>query len=588
MSNQHEWNIVKYLSVIFHANNYPMSKTKLRSIAKGIFNDEQVVLDILQEFKWSGDLYWLNSNGLLSVHNVSDAIYKTLLNWEKSSYVWALCLLYNSPDNKTLFYELLKKNSTQKRRNILSEFIKEEILNVKENKYIKNNGYLNARLNTFSDYHRLSNHFSPFEANACLGKLLSVNRELKCIPWNEMIEFLPHNFLKFLYNFNCSFYKKPINYYLKQIRPTSSDDFISLAILNAINTINENERKDKNLNGFKQIFFAIRKLPKERMFYWYGLILSNMEYCLIKTDDIPLIFDNMAQKELLNILKKSKINVIYIESLKRGLDTTSRHCYLKHFIVYQDLIRTNENLAIKLAKEILADYTKKVNSQDNYNLCIHSRHETEYCNAVIHALKFLSWKKKVNIYKVIDKWYSAVHLNKEEFGFNYSKLIEQKNKTLHLFVVALFALENLKHKKIAIDEKYLNRLLKMYFDYINNFIEQFDQQEWFSITNILNLQIIKGTGYIDDEIKHIYNSSNPNFELLSFLLNKNNKYEKHQYVIEFIEDFFQKYNQYWDIHKYETWLRIWTNLNNQKNINICLDKLPEWQRREYLKNDVKN
>ena len=145
MNSQHELNIVKFLSIIFNANTYPMPEVKIQCIAKGIFKDDLYVDKILKEFAWSDKRYYINSLDILSVHNVSQSIYKTLLNWDKSDYVWSLCTLYNSTDNKTLFYNLLKKNCTPKRKAILSQYIKQEVTTAKENKYAEE-GYAEIEL----------------------------------------------------------------------------------------------------------------------------------------------------------------------------------------------------------------------------------------------------------------------------------------------------------------------------------------------------------------------------------------------------------------------------------------------------------
>lgn len=87
MNKQYEINIVKFLSIIFSANNYPMPETKIKCLAKSIFKDDLYVDKILKEFAWSDKRYYINSLDILSVQNVSNAIYKTILKWDKSYYV---------------------------------------------------------------------------------------------------------------------------------------------------------------------------------------------------------------------------------------------------------------------------------------------------------------------------------------------------------------------------------------------------------------------------------------------------------------------------------------------------------------------
>ena len=581
MNNQYRINIVKFLSIIFSANKYPMPETKIKCLAKSIFKDDLYVDKILKEFAWSDKRYYINSLDILSVQNVSNAIYKTILKWDKSYYVWSLCILYNSTDDKTLFYNLLKKNCTPKRKSILSQYIKQEIITVKKNKYAEE-GYAEIELNKFIDYHHLLNYFRPYAYNSCLSRLFSINRELNCFSWSEMVEMLPSNFLRFLCDFSYHFYKMPINYYLKQINSISSDALISLAILNTIYVIDRYKDRNKIRKGFKQIFKAIQKLQNEKMFYWYGIILSNMEYCTTKVGDTPQIFEKVSKKELFTLLKNNPLSNKKLRALENGLDTTSRHCYFKYFIIFQKFAKTDKQLAIRLAQEVLTNYTNKIKSKQTHNLSFFSKHENDYCNTVISALFYLTTENEFDIYKFLKKLFSYISVDIEDFEFSYSNLLDKKDKALHLFTVALFTLECLKTKKRAIKEKYMNTLIHQYFHYINNFYHHFCKQEWFSLSNILNLKTVKKSNYIDEEIEQLYNSANPNFEVLAFLLSKRPNNREHQLIFSFIENYFNKYHQYWDTHEFEKWLKIWSWLDNQANIKVCILKMPKWKRQEYI------
>ncbi len=582
MNKQTKMDIVKFLSVVFNANNYPLPEKKINSIAKGVFKDDKFVSDILKEFVWSSEKYWINSINILTPDNVINAIYGSIQEWSCSDNIWSLCILYNSQDDKCKFYDLLKRKCTRKHKNIFINYIKQAITNVKENKYA-DDGYKDAKFNSFIDYQHLLNYFRPFVGNACLGKLFSINRELDCIAWNEIIELLPHNFLKFLCNFHYHFYKKSIDYYLKQINKNSSDELVSLAILNTISLINRCNDKKYIKTVFKLIFKALQILPPRRCFYWYGIILSNMEYCIARVGDTPTIFEDIAQKELLKLIKDIRANSPCISSLKLGLKNTSRDCYFKYFIVFQKLIKYNKALALKLAKEIVTDYKSKVKSKDKYNLSLHSKQENDYCNAVISALLFLTQEKKINIYSFLNSLFKTVNIDKEDFNYSYSNLLDTKDKTLHIYTVALFVLQCLKIKRVNIKEKYLTQLIKDYFSYLHNFTTHFEQQEWFSLSNILGLEIVNKNTYINNEISYLYNSDNPNFEILSFLLSKKSNYPDYYKVYNFIYQYFQRYNIYWDVHEIEKWFEIWKRLKNIENINICLAKLPKWKQDEYYK-----
>ena len=108
-----------------------------------------------------------------------------------------------------------------------------------------------------------------------------------------------------------------------------------------------------------------------------------------------------------------------------------------------------------------------------YNLCFHSKHENDYCNAAISALLFLTQEKKINIYNFFNSLFKMVNVDKEDFNYSYSKLLDNKNKTLHIYIVALFVLQFLKSKRVNIKEKYVTQLIKKYFLYLHKFYYTF-------------------------------------------------------------------------------------------------------------------
>ena len=581
MNKQYSKNIVKFLSIIFNANYYPMQKKKIKDIAQGIFKDSKIVINILNEFVWFDEKYYIDSMKIFTVKNVANAIKKTMPEWENSSYIWSLCILYSSAKDKCLFYKSLKTKMNIKSKKYIANSILNEINNLDKNKYAEK-GY-NIRLNSFIDYKHLLNYYRPHISNLCINKLFSINRELNFISWGNIIELLPDNFLKFLCNFQYYFYKKPKKYYVKQVNKTSSDSLVSLAILNIL-YLGNNQRVDNNITiVFKQIFELLQKLSKKRCFYWYGLILSNMEYCVPNNTDIYREFEKVASKELLNLVKKSRLRKEYVSELIIGLNSTSRCCYLKHFIIFKEFIKYDKKLAIKIAKYVIADYKNKILSKDTYDFCFYSKQEEDYCNTVINAVSFLVLENKLNIYKFFNSLLSSVYVDKEDFDYCYSKLLNNKIKTLHIFIVAFFVFQIMKIKKFNIDEQYIYKLIKKYFFYLHNFIAHLDKQEWLSLSNILSLEIVISSPYIDEEIDYLYMHNNLNFEFLSFLLSKKINYKNYPDIYNFINNYFHRYNTYWDSYKIERWLKIWTWLKNMDNTNICLNRLPEWKQSEYFK-----
>ena len=66
------------------------------------------------------------------------------------------------------------------------------------------------------------------------------------------------------------------------------------------------------------------------------------------------------------------------------------------------------------------------------------------------ALLFLTQEKKINIYNFFNSLFKMVNVDKEDFNYSYSKLLDNKNKTLHIYIVALFVLQFLKSKRVNI------------------------------------------------------------------------------------------------------------------------------------------
>lgn len=574
-----DFNIIKFLSIVFNANLYPMRKDKIKQTAKNIFKDEKIAENIINELAWADDKYWLNSLNTLSVENVIKAVKNTFLKWQDSKYIYALCVLYNSNEDKCLFYKKLRPIFNNKKKAILAGYIKQEISKIEQNKYVKEE-YINVKLDEFIDYERLLSYFRPGAYNSCLSRLFSINRELNCISWHQIIEILPNNLLKFICNFSYHFYKKSIVYYLKQIQKNSSDAIISLAILNTILNLSRNNDNKMFRKAFNKIFDAINILPNKRKFYWYGILLSNMEYCIARNGEVPIIFEKVGKNKLIKLLSCQNAHK-YINYLKKGLKNSSRGCYYKYLIVFMQLSKMNKDLAIKLAKEILMDYTEKLKSSESHNLCFFTKHENDYCNAVIDTLLYLLFENNLDIYKFLKKMFSYIHIDMDDFEYSYSNLLDKKDKIIHLHMVALFTLECMKRKGLKLNQRYVNKIIKEYFNFLNNFLSHFENQEWHSLSNIVNLKIVNDSKYLDDEIEYIYNNDNPNFEVLAFLLSKRKNFKQNTKIYGFIDEFFQKYNQFWDNYKYENWLKIWVWLRNDQNIKNCLSKFSKSKQDEY-------
>jgi len=576
-SNLGDIQIVKFLSVIFNPNNYPMSKKKLESVAKGIFKHSNLAKNILGNFSFSSEKYFIEQNSFFNPEMVVASIKNTVQKWDKPEYVFAFSLIYNGSEDKKRFNELIKSCKVLKNNQTAKKYFKAAISKVKPEKYVDNRSHLDLEsisIFDFCDYERFYNFYSPFEYSSTVMKLFSSMQALSYYTWAEIIDFLPHKFLKILYNSNFFFFGNTASFFLKQVNENSSDEVISFAILNIISRIND-QRKTGSIND---IFKIIKILPTKKRFYWLGLLISNAEYML--NNSLREKFDKKAKNILIEELSKIKTHKNALEQLKKGLKKTPRNCHIKCFSCFRNFQNENKKLAIRLAKEIFEDYNEKINSEDNYGLLIHTNKEVEYCNAIIDTILYLYTENKINIYNIFRKWNKKIFIDKEDFGYSYSNQINLKNKAFHLFVVELLVFESLKLQEKVIDEIYLKSLINTYIDWINDFSYHLDAMENFSINNIFKLNILKE--YLQGEINYIYNLKNPEFKFLATLV-RFDKNGNNDSIVKFMEDYFDKYSVYWDFHKTENWIEIWHILGNIEKINQCLPRLPEWKQREYKK-----
>ena len=71
-----------------------------------------------------------------------------------------------------------------------------------------------------------------------------INNKLKILNiynWAEMIDLLPHKFLKLIFNADFFFFENNANLFLKLLDKNSSEDVISFALLNIISNINPSD-----------------------------------------------------------------------------------------------------------------------------------------------------------------------------------------------------------------------------------------------------------------------------------------------------------------------------------------------------------
>lgn len=569
--------IIKYLSIIFNPNNYPLNKEKLLQITEGIFKEEQLCEEVFGVFCFSDEDYYIEQNSILSPAILDKAIKNTLELWSKYSYVFVFSAKYNSSEEGNVFNQVIQKYKKSLHKEKLKEYFKTAILNIKTENYLREKSRLDLESidkGDFRDVWRFYNYYSPYEYNRCLAKLFSSIKILDYFSWGEFVEFLPRKFLKLIYNADDYFSRGSSSSFLKAVASDSSDYLISLALINTIQKINGKRTRI----SLKPIFNIIEELEEERQFYWLGLLISNIEYNLNKDlrDDFYKKAKQMLKDKLLNL----PVHDNALDELIKGLRHTSRDCHLCCLSIFNEIKVLNKDLAIKMAKEVLNDYDKKISCEDNHNLCMCSEKEVEYCNAVIQSIIFLNNEAQVDINKTLNQWLKDVLISKDTFNYSASLRIQTQDKALHLFMVVFCVLESIqKNNSSTIKVQFINEIINAYLDYLNDFSYYSNNQIWLSVENIFKWKIMED--FIDVQLQKEYNSTTPNFKLLAHLLSLSKK--KNKQIKEFIYSYFKKYHLYWDMHKIEDWLFIWQKLQDREKLELCISKFPDCRQRELAK-----
>ena len=581
MQDNQNIKIIKFLSIIFNPNNYPMSIGKIQNIAQGLFCDNALVENILNEFELSDRKYYIKENSYFSPPKIIGIIKHTIQSWNKSEYLNILCLNYNTSKDYELFNKLLKRNKAIFRTIKIKKYLKDLIINLKKKKYLAENSNLDLKaINNLNNFHDIElnfyNHRYLYECNSCLNNFILRVKLLEIYSWKQLIDYFPHKLLKLIFNSDDYFFviSNP-KFYIKQLNTKSSKDVISFAFLNIFQYIN---KKNSNI---KFLFNALDKLSYKNRFYYFGLLVANSEYALNK--DLYNDFEHRAEKYLIKIIPKIMTNKKYLNVLKLGLKNTSRNC---HFKILTSVIvkykKTNSKLAKLLAKELLLNYEEKIYSNNNYELVVYTNKECKYVDAIIAAIIYLFEQNQINIYKLFKKWNKSFNINQETFSYSYSSNIELKNKVFNVFVVELLVFEILINNKYKIKYTYLKDLIETYIKWINMFYNHLDIMENYSIYNIFKLKILKS--YVKNEISYLCELSEPNFTFIAMLISLSNDNNSEYKLL--IDEYFNKYNEYWDNYKIKEWLNIWVLLKNIGKINQCLDKFPKWEKEELI-NQIK-
>jgi len=151
-----------------------------------------------------------------------------------------------------------------------------------------------------------------------------------------------------------------------------------------------------------------------------------------------------------------------------------------------------------------------------------------------------------------------------------------------------YCIETLQKTRNKIDEKSINKYFDQFIEYINLHTWYADDSLKKTIDAIFKLDIMINNNIIFKEIEILINMPIPPFSLLAILVSKVPESEKAKQAKSFIENYYNKYNNYWKqssisykLKLYEEWLNIAIYIKNKDIAIECLNNLPNYKKEEY-------
>lgn len=590
---------VKFISIIYNPKKYPLPKKKIVQILMGLFKNKNDRKLIFTNFTFSSKHYYINNvNGVFEPIKLSKIISNAIIKAKKPNEIWAFSIDYNDFDDKDAFInETSKFINTSTEKGQFTNFLVEEINKLKQPIIHKANYYdLNNLKSDFKTHEKLA--LVGWELERIMNKPLANILELLSVTnkgeWHNTISKIDNPLVANVLNLYYMQTKNANYKILSKILPNSTEGTISLAILNAFEIINQ---KSQNNNSIHQVAkFLLDNLSKLNLkrYYWYGIILSNAEYFIRNNSEAVLYIEKRIKKEIIKNICDIKCKHIALKYLKQGLKNIPRDTSYKHLDIWQSIIKTDKSFALILMQEILDDYKKIIKNEQCYlSLIQHNgiqdNNVIDYTKNLINAITGLTLNNKIDIIKLIDEFLNNFHLTEEDYLYNSSKMISERRKVLHLFLVIFFVIENLITKKFKIDGLTVNNYFDKFLKYINLHIWHEDDELTNSIDKIFKLEISIENGTLYKEIDLLFDMPIPPFKSLAILINKVPENVKTKKIKYFIEEYFDKYYKYWIKSKViskkvkmKKWFEICMIIKDKNRAQICAETFPEYEKLECL------
>lgn len=588
-------NLIKFISIVYHPNKFPLPQKKFVKILKEFFPKKEDRKLIYNNFIFSSGYYWIEiNNHLFEPLKYAKEVCKTLKNTQQSSFIWSIAIAYNNHDLKYQFYKtILKRLKDRKIKSIFCEFLYKEINGLKDIELYKENYYnLQNLKQDFETYNNLNRMGWELEriVKPAIANLLDILCVVNKSKWDGTLKNFKSPFIITILNLYYLLGKRKNSYNnLFDFSSKSGDGIITLAIFNYFNLIVEHSGKTLII---KNLLSRIDQLNYKR-FYWYGIILSNAEYH-IHNEEIFLKLNKIIRKNLIEELTNAKNKVVALNYFQKGLKLTPRNTSYKHLNIYNEFLKIDKSLSIKLMQIIVDNYADIITRERCYipYFPVNGKPDREgidYTNSVIQAVAQLKSENKLDILKYFNKLLNNFHLSKEDYLYNFSKMIAEKSQVLHIFIVLLYVIENLEKTSNKIDRNMTNVFFDKFIEYANIHLQHENDDLVTSLDYIFNLKISFETNMLYKAIITLANHTIPPFKSLSILISKVPETYKVKEILNFIEDYFDRYNKYWlelknnyKSYKFKKWYDIWFILKDKNRAKICVNQFPKHEQQKYI------
>lgn len=578
--------LVQFLSAIFHPNQYPLSKRNIVKIQKKLIPTRKDRRVFNKNIVFINDYYYIkNINNLLKPQKVVKYLIETnITKISKPKYIWGFCIKYYDSKDRMLFEKsILQEVNTKNKTNRFTKIAIQEINNLKNIGQFPEYFEIENIKDNFKSYYW--NMQSIREFNRFINPtLLLMLENLKIINnknWSKNILGIKNPILKSVIN---SYYMFDIQKYKYDVcsKITTNDvSLISLSIINLLYFINFKLNDTQTIRKYLRYILENLKQLNYKRFYWYGVILSNSEYLVREPEKIKIIEKIVKQyivKDLIAYSYKKKA----VQEYKNGLEETPRNTSYRHMDILKSVDKDNKNLSLELMLEVVNNYKKIIPLERTHIVLVNVFGEDEsdskiYTNVLVYSICHLVLNNKIFITKLANSLFKNFHLSEEDYLYNSSKMISEKDRVLHVFYVLLSALDALKKNNYAIDSKVINSLFEKFLTYINIHLWHEDEILLNTMDYIFELDICNENDMLYKEINILANRAIPPFKALAILIKKVPEDPKIKDISSFIKDYFDERYKYFSSEfefyrrrQFEFWHSIFQILEDSTRSDICL------------------